>query len=71
MKPSRKYGKREIGENVMNTNRRDNVANAKLEIIDKSGHYVHMDKPQELVQVVSKFLEKPVRGEVARLVSNG
>ncbi len=34
------------------------LPNAKLEVIDKSGHYVHMDKPQELVQVVTKFLDE-------------
>lgn len=40
----------------------EKLPNAKLEIIDESGHYVHMDKPQELVQVVSKFLgEEPDR----------
>ncbi len=36
----------------------ENLPNAKLEVIDKSGHYVHMDKPQELVQVVTQFLEE-------------
>ncbi|MEE8156996.1 MAG: alpha/beta hydrolase, partial [Gammaproteobacteria bacterium] len=36
----------------------EKLPNAKLEIIDKSGHYVHMDKPQELVQVVTKFLDE-------------
>lgn len=34
----------------------EKLPNAKLEIIDKSGHYVHMDKPRELVDVVTKFL---------------
>jgi pimeloyl-ACP methyl ester carboxylesterase len=34
----------------------ETLPNAKLEIIDKSGHYVHMDTPQELVQVVTRFL---------------
>lgn len=34
------------------------LPNAKLEIIDKSGHYIHMDTPQKLVQVVTKFLGK-------------
>ncbi len=34
------------------------LPNAKLEVIDKSGHYVHMDKPHELVQVVTKFLDE-------------
>ncbi len=28
-------------------------------LIDRSGHYVHMDNPQELVQVVTKFLDEP------------
>ena len=36
----------------------EKLPNAKLEVIDKSGHYVHMDKPQELVQVVTKFLHE-------------
>ncbi len=36
----------------------DKLPNAKLEVIDKAGHYVHMDKPQELVQVVTKFLDE-------------
>ena len=34
----------------------EKLPNAKLEVIEKSGHYVHMDKPQELVQVVTRFL---------------
>ncbi len=36
----------------------EKLPNARLEVIDKSGHYVHMDKPQELVQVVTKFLDE-------------
>jgi len=36
----------------------EKLPNAKLEIIDKAGHYIHMDKPQELVKVVSKFLKE-------------
>ncbi len=36
----------------------EKLPNAKLEVIDKSGHYVHMDRPQELVQVVTKFLHE-------------
>ena len=36
----------------------ERLPNAKLEVIDKSGHYVHMDRPQELVQVVTKFLHE-------------
>ncbi len=36
----------------------EKLPNAKLEVIDKSGHYVHMDKPQELVQIVTKFLHE-------------
>ncbi len=34
----------------------EKLPNSKLEVIDKPGHYVHMDTPQELVQVVTKFL---------------
>jgi pimeloyl-ACP methyl ester carboxylesterase len=34
----------------------EKLPNARLEVIDKSGHYVHMDKPQELAQVVTNFL---------------
>ncbi len=36
----------------------EKLPNAKLEVIDKSSHYVHMDKSQELVQVVSTFLDE-------------
>ena len=36
----------------------EKLPNAQLAVIDKSGHYVHMDKPQELVQVVTKFLHE-------------
>ncbi len=32
------------------------LPNAVLQVIDKSGHYVHMDKPHELAQVVTRFL---------------
>jgi len=32
------------------------VPNAKLKIIDKAGHYVHMDKPNELTRIVSCFI---------------
>ncbi len=34
----------------------DRLPNARLEIIDKSGHYVHMDTPRQLAQVVTDFL---------------
>lgn len=34
------------------------LPNAGLEVIDRAGHYIHMDKPQALVDVVSKFLEQ-------------
>ncbi len=34
----------------------EKLPNARLEIIDKSGHYVHMDKPRDLAQVVTGFL---------------
>ena len=34
----------------------EKLPNAKLEVLDKSGHYVHMDTPQKLVQVVTRFL---------------
>ncbi len=38
----------------------EKLPNARLKVIEKSGHYVHMDKPQELVEVVTGFLgEKP------------
>ena len=36
----------------------ERLPNAKLEIIDKAGHYVHMDKPEELVKVVTRFIEQ-------------
>ena len=32
------------------------LPNAKLKIIDKAGHYVHMDKPKELTALVSEFI---------------
>ena len=48
----------------------EKLPNARLEVINKAGHYVHMDKPVELVQVVTEFLDE-VPDEVARLVSNG
>ena len=35
----------------------EKLPNAELEIIDKSGHYVHMDKPDALVKVVTRFIE--------------
>ena len=47
------------------------MPNAKLKVIDKAGHYVHMDKPQELVQVVTKFLEQPILEEIERSGSRG
>jgi len=43
----------------------EKLPNAELEVIDKSGHYVHMDKPQELVQVVTRFFSEAVLGEAA------
>lgn len=36
----------------------EKLPNAQLEVIDQSGHYVHMDKPRELVDVVTKFLSE-------------
>ncbi len=39
----------------------EKLPNAKLEVIDKAGHYVHMDRPQELVQVVTEFLDEVAR----------
>ncbi len=42
---------RELGHEIA-----EKLPNAKLEIIDKSGHSVHMDKPEELVHVVTEFL---------------
>jgi pimeloyl-ACP methyl ester carboxylesterase len=35
----------------------EKLPNAELKIIDKSGHYVHMDKPDELVKAVTRFIE--------------
>ena len=34
------------------------LPNARLEVIDKSGHYVHMDTPRELVRIVTQFLDE-------------
>ena len=36
----------------------EKLPNARLEIIEQSGHYVHMDNPQELIQVVAKFFDE-------------
>lgn len=36
----------------------EKLPNAHLEVIDKAGHYVHMDKPLELVDAVTKFLSE-------------
>ncbi len=36
----------------------EKLPNAELEIIDKSGHYVHMDTPEELVKVARIFIER-------------
>lgn len=35
----------------------EELPNAGLELIDKAGHYLHMDRPKELVRVVSNFLQ--------------
>jgi pimeloyl-ACP methyl ester carboxylesterase len=35
----------------------EKLPNAQLEIIDKAGHYVHMDTPEALVEVATKFIE--------------
>ena len=37
--------------------KKEKLPNATLELIDKAGHYVHMDKPKQLVQIVTNFLE--------------
>ena len=42
----------------------ETLPNARLEIIDKAGHYVHMDKPRELVQAVTDFLDEGARPRV-------
>ena len=34
----------------------NSLPNAQLNIIEKCGHYIHMDKPKELVQVITEFL---------------
>ena len=39
----------------------EKLPNAKLVVIDKSGHYVHMDKPHELPQAMTKFLGEEVQ----------
>ena len=36
----------------------ERLPNAELEVIDKSGHYVHMDTPQELARLVTRFLDE-------------
>ncbi|MCG8606926.1 alpha/beta hydrolase [bacterium] len=44
------------------------IPNARLEVIDKSGHYVHMDRPRELVRAVAGFLSE--NGNQLRLSRN-
>ncbi len=39
----------------------EKLPNAELEVIDKSGHYVHMDTPHQLAQVVTRFLGEDAR----------
>ena len=39
----------------------ERLPNAKLEVIDKAGHYVHMDTPHQLAQVVTSFLGEDAR----------
>jgi pimeloyl-ACP methyl ester carboxylesterase len=34
----------------------EKLPNAKLIIVDKAGHYVHMDKPKELASIVTDFI---------------
>lgn len=36
----------------------EKLPNAQLKIIDKAGHYVHMDTPQDLVKAVTKFISQ-------------
>ncbi len=33
----------------------ETLPNARLQVIDKSGHYVHMDRSRELVQTMTTF----------------
>lgn len=40
------------------------LPNAHLEIIEDSGHFVHMDKPEALLQATHEFLEKETRPTV-------
>lgn len=37
----------------------ETLPNTELEVVDQSGHYVHIDKPQELARAVTKFLYEP------------
>ena len=39
----------------------EKLPNARLEVIDKSGHYVHMDTPYKLVELVTRFIGDGVR----------
>lgn len=45
------------------------LPNARLEIVDKSGHYIHMDKPQELAQLVIEFLGESGKPELVKPVT--
>ena len=34
----------------------DKLPDARLEVVDKAGHYIHMDKPREVARAVTRFL---------------
>lgn len=39
------------------------LPNATLQVIDKSGHYVHMDTPRELAQAMTTFLGNGIQAQ--------
>jgi pimeloyl-ACP methyl ester carboxylesterase len=50
----------------------ETLPNARLEVIDKAGHYVHMDRPEEVARVVAEFLsEDPERTVTGTLGATG
>ena len=47
---------KKLGQEIAET-----LPNAELKIIEKTGHYVHMDNPKELARAVTEYLEQTQR----------
>jgi len=39
----------------------ERLPNARREVSDKAGHYVHMDTPRQLAEVLTDFLDEDAR----------